>query len=289
MYARLVLPPTYVREVQQKEKPIEKVDHDGPSLQSHGGDSCSGSRDLCDSNTTMGLARAETPAQAVETHAMHGNTTMTQHVRQANDRQEYDDIPSILRRHKEDATTIAANARRHNQSSQASHRDDLSSHDDRNQDGQDCRECRSHNQSTPITISMILIEANEILKKVLASLTRTFRAYEEMNTKMMKKSFILHQRRLAWKLRIPPPRTHDPLSLPRTHDTSMTDKNNPPFLRQEEVTPVPTMATQLQLQPKQTDDATTATIAANARRHNQLRPKPIHWMFPPPRTHNKRF
>ena len=32
-------------------------------------------------NTTMELERAETPAQAVETHAKHGNTTTIQHAR----------------------------------------------------------------------------------------------------------------------------------------------------------------------------------------------------------------
>jgi hypothetical protein len=69
----------------------------------------------------------------------------------------------------------------------------------------------------------------------------------------------------------------------RRHNQS-THHLNSPFLRQEELTPVPTMATPLQLRPKQTNDATMATIAANARRHNQSRSNPLHWMFPPPRT-----
>ena len=130
---------------------------------------------------------------------------------------------------------------------------------------------RRHNQST----CQILIDINEIMKKILASWQRTLQKFEERNNIMMR--IILRRRRLTTMIK------------PRLLDTSKTDKNNPPFLRQEEVTPVPTMATQLQLQPKRTDDTMTATIAANARRHNQLRPKPIHWMFPPPRTHNRRL
>ena len=59
-------------------------------------------------NTTMALA--ETPAQAVETYA-NSNTTMIQHARREEDRQREDS---------NDLTMIAANARWHNQSYQAS-------------------------------------------------------------------------------------------------------------------------------------------------------------------------
>jgi hypothetical protein len=134
---------------------------------------------------------------------------------------------------------------------------------------------------------------NEILKKIIADLAEdlaeAIQAFKEINNSMTRMTSILRRRRLTLKqIHFPPPKTHDPLPQPRPHATSTTNKN-PPFLRREAVTPVPTMATQLQLQPKQTDDETTATIAANARRHNQLRPKPIHWMFPPLRTHNRRL
>jgi hypothetical protein len=181
-----------------------------------------------------------------------------QHVRQEEDDEDEDKDEAEAEAEDDTTKTIAVNAK-HNQST--------------------CQisDVNNTKMTPPIdTITMILIETNEIAKQIIASLNMTLRTYEEMNNTMTRISSILRRRRLT-------------LSLPRPHDTSMTDKNNPPFLQQEEVTPVPTMATQLQLQPKQTDDATTAMIAANARRHNQLRPKPIHWMFPPPRTHNRRL
>jgi hypothetical protein len=61
-------------------------------------------------NTTMEMERAETPAQAVETYA-NSNTTMLQHARREEDRQREDS---------NNLTMIAANAGWHNQSYQAS-------------------------------------------------------------------------------------------------------------------------------------------------------------------------
>ena len=187
-------------------------------------------------NTTMEMKRAETPAQAVETDARHRNTTTIQHERQEDqqreDANEVEDanrsIATMLidQRHGDLRTkpdpTIAANARRHNQSTKDDKAEDDTMMRARQEEPSNvydammmiALQARRHNQST----CQMLSEINETLKKILASWVRMLRMLEERNNTMERITSILRRRRMTT------------MTKPRPHDTAKTDKNNPPFL-----------------------------------------------------------